>query len=141
MSAAEVVDAFRGIPRLLVAGYAYLVWNTVNWFMDLPEPTSQHTFLISTIIGGAAAVFGLYVNSGSGWDRKSARKDLYIERHQPDQHEYNHSGRYNHYDRYQSEYPPNSRDIDFSFERRPRKRGYRSVEETPPAQFLSETSD
>lgn len=79
MSVAEVVDAFRMIPRVMVAGYAWLVWVVVDWFMHLPNPTSQHAFLVSTIVGGAAAVFGLYVNSGVSWSRKSADKVDYIE--------------------------------------------------------------
>ncbi len=79
MTVAEVLDAYRTMPRMLVAGYSYLVWDTVQWFQALPAATSQHTFLVSTVVGGAAAVFGLYVNSGASWDKKSADKHHFIE--------------------------------------------------------------
>ena len=78
MNTAHVLDVFRVIPRIMVAGYGYLVWDSFQWFQSLPVPTIEHSILISTIVGGAAAVFGLYVNSGAKWvDAKSAKKDLY----------------------------------------------------------------
>jgi len=135
MSAAEILDAFRTIPRALVAGYAFLVWKVVDWFMLMPEPTTEHTFLVSTVIGGAAAVFGLYVNSGSGWDRKSARKDLYIEHEQMPTYQMptkrNTRGKTS-----GQQYQPFD-EIEIDFEAMPSKIGQ---SETPPDSFLDETS-
>lgn len=135
MSAAEIIDAFRGIPRVLVAGYALLVWHVVDWFMNLPDPTTEHTFLVSTVVGGAAAVFGLYVNSGSGWDRKSARKDLYIE------HEvmptYQMPTRRNKRGQPPVERHQNFDEIEIDFEEVPTKIGQG---ETPPDSFLDNTT-
>ncbi len=66
---AEVLDVLRVVPRLLVTGYGYLVWDTVQWYQALPEPSTQHTALVSAIVGASAMVFGFYTNTGTNWDR------------------------------------------------------------------------
>ncbi len=65
--AAKLIDRFRLIPRLMVAGYGWLMWDVSQWFMHLPEPSGTQAAFVSTLVGAGAAVFGLYVNSG---DRK-----------------------------------------------------------------------
>lgn len=66
---AEIIDAFRVVPRLLLAGYGYLVWHVSAWFMALPDPNTQHTFFVSTVIGIAAPITAFYLSSGRKWDR------------------------------------------------------------------------
>lgn len=39
-------------------------FKVVYWFMELPEPTMAQATFVSTLIGGASAWFGFYVNSG-----------------------------------------------------------------------------
>lgn len=68
LAAAEFVDAWRIVPRALVAGYGYLVWEVVQWFMALPDPTMSHTALVSTVVGSGAIVIGMYQNSGRKWN-------------------------------------------------------------------------
>ena len=87
MSFAEWVDAWRIIPRLIVAGYSYMLWHMYTWFTTLkPEmiegcnveilkeacisaaPTTQHMGLITAAVGISAAVFALYANSGKKWN-------------------------------------------------------------------------
>lgn len=64
---AELLDVYRILPRVLVAGYTYLLWDVIQWYMALPEPTTQHAALVTTVVGAAAGFFGLYVNSGKKW--------------------------------------------------------------------------
>ena len=82
---AEMLDMFRVIPRLLVAGYAYLVYKVVDWYMSfvpymlegcvsdtvsdciVQAPTNQHAALVTAVIGISAAVFGLYTSTGIKW--------------------------------------------------------------------------
>lgn len=64
---AEAIDAWRVVPRLLVVGYGYLVWTVVQWFMNLPDPTTQHAALVSTVVGIAGAVIGIYTSTGRKW--------------------------------------------------------------------------
>lgn len=87
MAFAEWFDAWRLIPRLLVAGYAYMLWEVVNWYMNIvptmivgcnidklkeacisQAPTTQDAVLVTAVIGIAAAVFGLYTGSGKKWN-------------------------------------------------------------------------
>ena len=92
LAAAEAVDAWRIVPRLMVAGYAYMLAYMVYWYMQLKpyvltecvnalgsevaagmatclinEPSTQHTALITAIVGISAGVFGFYANSGRNW--------------------------------------------------------------------------
>jgi hypothetical protein len=57
---------FRVIPRGLTIGYAYMVYDVVNWFMTLPEPTTQQAALLTVVVGMSGAIFGLYTNTTSG---------------------------------------------------------------------------
>jgi hypothetical protein len=93
LAIAEFIDAWRLIPRSLVAGYAYMLAKVVWWYMSLephlpkdilhkvdqltPEqiklllveaPTTQHAVLVSTVVGIGAAIFGLYSSSGKRWN-------------------------------------------------------------------------
>ena len=62
----EQLNAWRVVPRLLVTLYGLMCWRVTEWFMSLPEPTTQQAAFVSTVLGAAAAWFGLYVNSGGG---------------------------------------------------------------------------
>ena len=87
LAVAEWVDAWRMIPRLLVGAYAWMLWQVIDWYMNLkPEiiegcnvellkevcvvqaPSTQHAALVTAVVGVAAAVFGLYANSGRQWN-------------------------------------------------------------------------
>lgn len=70
---AEVIDAFRVVPRSVLILYGILVWVVVSWFMGLPEPTTQQAALVTTVTGLIAAVAGLYQNSGRPWRDKESK--------------------------------------------------------------------
>jgi hypothetical protein len=67
MKSAEVIDAWRVVPRTLLVAYGALTLHVVNWFMTIPEPTTSQTFLVTTISGLASVVIGLYNNSSKNW--------------------------------------------------------------------------
>jgi hypothetical protein len=71
---AEYIDAYRIVPRILLFSYGYLVWYVVNWYMGIQTPTTEQTFLVTTIAGLSTAVIGLYQTSGRNW--KEYRKEL-----------------------------------------------------------------
>ena len=60
---AQAVDAWRIIPRAFLGIYMYLLYYTVMWFMDLPNPTFEQSGLISIVVGAGAAWFGLYAGT------------------------------------------------------------------------------
>lgn len=61
---AEIADALRIVPRSILIAYGFLVYETVSWFMNLTDPSTQQVTLVSTVVGAAAVVIGLYNNSG-----------------------------------------------------------------------------
>jgi len=65
LNIAQVLDAFRIIPRILVTLYCVLLYNTTEWFTLLVDPTQTQAFFISILWGAGAAIFGLYVSSGN----------------------------------------------------------------------------
>lgn len=65
MISPEKVNAYRVIPRILVAMYGLMVWDSVAWFMGLDNPSTQQVTFVSTVVGAAAVWFGFYVNSGN----------------------------------------------------------------------------
>jgi len=58
-------DAWRIIPRVLIALYGWMCYTVADWFMSLPEPSMSQVTFVSTVWGAAAAWFGFYVNSGN----------------------------------------------------------------------------
>jgi hypothetical protein len=61
---------FRLVPRALTIGYAWILYDTIEWFQLLEAPTTQQTILLSTVVGMSGAIFGLYTNSTSGVNKK-----------------------------------------------------------------------
>jgi|SRR5210317_394601 len=62
---ARTVDSWRIFPRIFFTVYIILLYNSITWFMALPDPSAPQSALISTIVGAGAAWFGLYVGTGS----------------------------------------------------------------------------
>ena len=89
---AELVDAWRIVPRTVVTAYGYMCWEVVKWYTSLEPkmipgcdmifeqlrdnidkcitdaPSTQHTAFVTAIVGAAAAVFALYANTGRHWE-------------------------------------------------------------------------
>jgi len=63
-------DRLRLFPRLFISVYIYLLYDVVQWFMQLPDPNTQQAGLVSVIVGAGAAWFGLYVNTGNNKSEK-----------------------------------------------------------------------
>ena len=62
---ARAVDSWRIFPRLFLSVYIFLLYYSVMWFMDLPEPSLEQSGLISIIVGAGAAWFGLYAGTST----------------------------------------------------------------------------
>jgi len=61
----KTLNNYRIVPRILVAGYSYLMYEVSNWFMLLVDPTGTQATFVSVLVGASAAVFGLYTMSGT----------------------------------------------------------------------------
>lgn len=101
---AEIIDAYRVVPRTIIALYAYGLYRIIEWYINfelqyvtkcdsatlnvllkegvpveqanaiacsvsqvIGHPTG-YTALVTTMVGAAAVVFGLYANSGRSWE-------------------------------------------------------------------------
>lgn len=62
---ADSLNALRVIPRLMVAGYGYLLVDTHFWVKTLEAPSDTQQWYANVVWAGGAAIFGLYVNSGN----------------------------------------------------------------------------
>ena len=69
---AEVLDAYRLFPRAFISVYMYLLIQTVDWFMTIPDPNASQAGLISVVVGAGAAWIGLYTSTGSGRSSKKS---------------------------------------------------------------------
>ena len=67
LTVAELLDAFRFVPRVVLVSYAILVWQVVQWYMDIAEPTTQHAALVTVVVSVIAPIVGLYQSSGRKW--------------------------------------------------------------------------
>jgi MFS superfamily sulfate permease-like transporter len=73
---AQAVDSWRIFPRAFLTVYIFLLYYTVMWFMELPEPSFEQSGLISIVVGAGAAWFGLYAGtSGSSKSFKGEGKE------------------------------------------------------------------
>lgn len=61
---ANCLDRLRVVPRLLVGGYGWLIYEVARWYMTLPDPNTQQAALITILVGVAAPVFGFYMQGG-----------------------------------------------------------------------------
>ncbi len=87
LAVAEWIDAWRLVPRVICAGYAWVTYTVIKWYMNLkPEvlencnvellkdvcviqaPSTQHAALVTAVIGIAAAMFAFYANTGKKWN-------------------------------------------------------------------------
>lgn len=73
LDAAEVTDAWRVVPRVMVAGYGYLVWEVTAWFQALPSPSDPQQWFLNVIWGAAAAVAKFYFDSGRNWRQETLK--------------------------------------------------------------------
>jgi len=67
---AKVVDAWRVIPRALMAVYIYVFLNSIEWFTSLGDPTTQQASLISVVVGAGSAWYAAYVATGGNKNNK-----------------------------------------------------------------------
>ena len=65
---AEAMDYLRIVPRTIIVGYAWLLYEVVWWFMALPAPNMEQSALVSVMVTIAGVVVGLYTKSGHSWD-------------------------------------------------------------------------
>tara|TARA_A100001015_G_scaffold315322_1_gene426884 strand:+ start:63 stop:266 length:204 start_codon:yes stop_codon:yes gene_type:complete len=49
------------LPRLMMLGMSLSAWRVVEWFMMLPDPTSQQAALVSVVTGAMTGAFAVWM--------------------------------------------------------------------------------
>lgn len=62
---AKTINDFRVIPRLIMIGYAVLVWHVVDWALLQTAISNQHATVIASVVGIASFLVPAYFNSGN----------------------------------------------------------------------------
>jgi len=62
---ADLVNKFRVVPRLILVGYAYMLWDIVKWLKLLESPTLEQASILATVIGIAGLIVTSYQNTGN----------------------------------------------------------------------------
>lgn len=70
LNLAEILDAYRVVPRGIVIAYSYMLWNITSWFMALEDPTNPQSMFVSVVYGASAGMFAFYANSGRKWNNE-----------------------------------------------------------------------
>ena len=60
----DTFEQWRVIPRLLMIMMLISTYRVVEWYMALPDPTTQQTTLVSIMTGMLSGSFGLFLGSG-----------------------------------------------------------------------------
>lgn len=64
---AEVTDAWRVVPRIILFGYGALCWELAKWAMAKPDISASQAAFAGGIIGLAVPLTNFYFNSGRVW--------------------------------------------------------------------------
>ena len=60
--AAQKILEWKLIPRLMMLMMSVSAWRVVEWFMTLPDPTSQQAALVSVVTGAMTGAFAVWMN-------------------------------------------------------------------------------
>jgi hypothetical protein len=84
LSVAEVIDALRIFPRIMVAGvYYWIAWFAgwfTHWYEKLPgaertaEVTAVFGIVIPAVFGLAVWVTKMYLDGGREWDKQKPQE-------------------------------------------------------------------
>ena len=69
LDAAELFDAWRVVPRLVLLSYGHMVWDMWQWVKSIPDLTTQQTVFVTAITGLAVPLTGWYMNTGRKWGK------------------------------------------------------------------------
>jgi len=62
-SAMERILAWKLLPRLMMIMMSISAWRVVEWFMILPDPTTQQSALVSVVTGAMTGAFAVWLSS------------------------------------------------------------------------------
>jgi len=61
--AMERILAWKILPRFMMLMMSVSGWRVVEWFMLLPDPTTQQSALVSVVTGAMTGAFAVWLNN------------------------------------------------------------------------------
>ena len=58
---ATVLDEWKVWPRVMMLAFTIMSWRVVEWFMNLPDPTTQQAGLVSVVMDAATGAFAIWM--------------------------------------------------------------------------------
>ena len=62
---ASFIDQLKILPRLMMLAVTILTYQSVHWYMSLPDPTIQQSGLVSVCMGALTGCFGIWMGKES----------------------------------------------------------------------------
>ena len=57
----ERILKWKILPRLMMLGMSISAWRVVEWFMAIPDPTSQQAALVCVVTGAMTGAFAVWM--------------------------------------------------------------------------------
>ena len=57
----SVLDDWKVVPRLMMLAVTILTYQSVHWYMGLPDPTIQQSGLVSVCAGMLTGCFAIWM--------------------------------------------------------------------------------
>ena len=62
---ARFIDDLKIIPRIMMLAVTVLTYQSVHWYMALPDPSIQQSGLVSVMAGALTGCFGIFLGRES----------------------------------------------------------------------------
>ena len=72
--AAQKILEWKIIPRLMMLMMSISAWRVVEWFMTLPDPTSQQAALVSVVTGAMTGAFAVWMSHEGNAHQTQAKR-------------------------------------------------------------------
>ena len=72
--AAQKILEWKLIPRLMMLMMSISAWRVVEWFMTLPDPTSQQAALVSVVTGAMTGAFAVWMSHEGNAHQTQAKR-------------------------------------------------------------------
>jgi len=66
---AKYIDDLKLLPRLMMLAVTVLSYQSVHWYMSLPDPSVQQSGLVSVCMGALTGCFGIWLGKEAKTDR------------------------------------------------------------------------
>ncbi|GAB5451816.1 MAG: hypothetical protein Hals2KO_21440 [Halioglobus sp.] len=66
LDAAEIVDAWRVWPRIMMVLFWVFLWDVHGWYTSIPTPAGMQVYA-NLVFGSVSALTGFYIGTGRKW--------------------------------------------------------------------------